>query len=158
MKHLLFALSFVAVSSSGSSYAETQTEAPTLIGGVETVTVKQAKTLYDQGAVFIDVRDTPSWSMGHIDGALNLDLETNEFLVLYLSEDLDRNTPLVFYTASPLNVRSAMAVYFANQWGYRNVYYFREGYYAWISKDYPVELKLAGKEGQGIQSGRVANR
>lgn len=120
-------------------------EAPETVIGAKTVDLQQAKSLYDQGAVFIDVRDQQSWSLGHIEGSVNLDFNASEFAVLYISPDLDRTTPIVFYTSSALNIRSAMASFFASNWGYTNVYYFREGFYSWMAADYPVELKLAGR-------------
>lgn len=135
-----------------------QAEAPTNIEGVVSVSLQQAKQLFDNGAVFVDVRDAQAWSTGHIDGAVNLDLESDEFSVLYVSEALDRKTPLVFYSSSPLNVHSAVASYMAKQWGYQNVYYFREGYYAWISEDFPVELRLAGRQGRSNEQDLVVTR
>ena len=120
-------------------------EAPVVIDGVDTVTLGEAKLLYDDGAVFIDVRDPQSWSLGHIEGAINLDFNAYEFAVLYSAESLDRETPLVFYTSSPLNSTSAIASFFATNWGYKNVFYFREGFYSWMAADLPVELKMAGR-------------
>ena len=120
-------------------------EAPLEIEGATTVGLDRAKSLYDEGAVFIDVRDRRAWSLGHIEGAVHLDFNANEFSVLYLSEDLDRATPIVFYTSSSLNIRGAMASFFATNWGYSNVYYFREGFYSWMAADMPVELKMAGR-------------
>lgn len=133
-------------------------EAPHNIEGVVSVSIQHAKQLFDSGAVFVDVRDHHAWSIGHIDGAVNLDLESDEFSVLYVSESLDRKTPLVFYSSSPLTVNSAVASYMAKQWGYDNVYYFRDGYYAWISEDFPVELPLAGRQGRGNQEALVVTR
>jgi len=118
-------------------------EAPLDVDGAETVGLEKAHQLYKEGAVFIDVRDSRDWSVGHIDGAVHLDFSTNEFSVLYVSEDLDRDTPVVFYTSSPLNIRSAMATFFAANWGYKKVYYFREGFYSWMAADYPVDLKYS---------------
>ena len=120
-------------------------EAPDTVFGAKTVSLDQAKKLFDDGAVFIDVRDPQSWSLGHIEGSVNLNFNASEFAVLYISKELDRTTPIVFYTSSALNVSSAMASFFASNWGYKNVYYFREGYYSWIAADFPVELKLAGR-------------
>lgn len=121
----------------------TLAEAPLDVDGAETVGLEKAHQLYKEGAVFIDVRDSRDWSVGHIDGAVHLDFSTNEFSVLYVSEDLDRDTPVVFYTSSPLNIRSAMATFFAANWGYKKVYYFREGFYSWMAADYPVDLKYS---------------
>lgn len=121
-------------------------EAPMEIDGAKTVNLVEAKALHEDGAVFIDVRAREDWSLGHVSGAVHLDFNADEFAVLYLSEDLDRSTPIVFYTSSALNIRSAMASFFASNWGYSNVYYFRDGYYSWMAADYPVELKLAKRE------------
>ena len=118
-------------------------EAPLDVDGAETVGLKDAHRLYEEGAVFIDVRDAQAWASGHIEGAVHLDFSTNEFSVLYVSEDLDRETPVVFYTSSPLNIRSAMATFFAANWGYTKVYYFRDGFYSWMAADYPVDLKYS---------------
>lgn len=120
-------------------------EAPSDVDGARTVDLAQAKLLFDQGAVFIDVRDPQSWSLGHIEGSVNLDFNASEFALLYVTKELDRTTPIVFYTSSPLNVSSAMASFFASKWGYTNVHYFREGFYSWMAADFPVELKLAGR-------------
>lgn len=122
-------------------------EAPLEIEGATTVGLDKAKGLYDEGAVFIDVRDRQSWTLGHIEGSVNLDFNHNEFSVLYISEDLDRSTPIVFYTSSSLNIRSAMASFFASNWGYTNIYYFRDGYYSWMAADMPVTLKMASRSG-----------
>ncbi|HVL01119.1 MAG TPA: rhodanese-like domain-containing protein [Dongiaceae bacterium] len=123
-------------------------EAPDTVLGAKTVTLDQAKSLFDEGAVFIDVRDPQAWNLGHIEGSVNLDFNASEFAVLYISKELDRKTPIVFYTNSPLEVRSAMASFFASNWGYTNVYYFREGFYSWMAADFPVELKMAGRSVQ----------
>jgi len=118
-------------------------EAPMSVDGAETVGLKRAHQLYQDGAVFIDVRDGQDWTAGHINGAVHLDFSTNEFSVLYASDNLDRDTPVVFYTSSPLNIRSAMATFFAANWGYKKVYYFRDGFYSWMAADYPVDLKYS---------------
>jgi len=135
---------FAVLVVSFSAYAE----APDNVFGAKTVNLAQAKKLFDDGAVFIDVRDPQSWSLGHIEGSVNLNFNANEFAVLYVSKDLDRTTPIVFYTSSALNVSSAMASFFASNWGYTNVYYFRDGYYSWMAADYPVELRMAGRSVQ----------
>ena len=141
----VFKLLLVAVSLFFSTYMFADLEAPSEIDGVDTVTLGEAKLLYDDGAVFIDVRDAQSWSLGHIEGAINLDFNAYEFAVLYSAESLDRETPIVFYTSSPLNSTSAIASFFATNWGYKNVFYFREGFYSWMAADLPVELKMAGR-------------
>lgn len=120
-------------------------EAPQEVVGATTVNLEEARALYDAGAVFVDVRTESSWAHGHIDGAVNLDFNEDEFVILYVSEALDKNTPIVFYCDSPLVSASATASFFAASWGYDNVYYFRDGFYSWLASDYPVELNIASR-------------
>ena len=120
-------------------------EAPAEISGVKTVDAAAAKALYQQGAVFIDVRDKFSWSTGHISGSVNLDFNDDAFIILYVSDELDKNTPLVFYCDSALEPNAAMASYFAASWGYKQVYYFRDGYYSWLAADFPIEYQVASQ-------------
>jgi rhodanese-related sulfurtransferase len=132
---VLFFLRFTSV------YAE----APAEISGVKTVDAVAAKTLYQQGAVFIDVRDKFSWNSGHILGSVNLDFNDDAFIILYVSDELDKDTPLVFYCDSALEPNAAMASFFAASWGYKQVYFFRDGYYAWLAADFPVEYQVASQ-------------
>ena len=120
-------------------------EAPLEISGAKTVSLFVAKQLYDDGAVFIDVREAADWSVGHIMGSVNLDVGDTEFTILYVSEKLNRNTPVVFYNSSPLDFKGALASQFAVNWGYKNVYFFRDGFYSWMAADLPVELKMANQ-------------
>jgi rhodanese-related sulfurtransferase len=125
--------------------AKTYAEAPEKISGVKSIDSVAAKALYQQGAVFIDVRDKFSWSAGHIAGSVNLDFNDDAFIILYVSDELDKNTPLVFYCDSALEPNAAMASFFAASWGYKQVYYFRDGYYSWLAADFPVEYQLASQ-------------
>ena len=118
-------------------------EAPADVKGAKTIDVEKANELYLSGAVFIDVREANSWQVGHIDGSVHLDFSAEEFVVLYASDALDKKTPIVFYCESPLVNSSAMASFFAAAWGYENVYYFRDGYYAWLAADYPIQTSTS---------------
>ncbi len=113
-------------------------EAPIEIKGAQTISLEEARALHEDGAVFIDVRESSSWQAGHIQGSVHLDFSEEEFVVLYASDALDRNTPIVFYCESPLVNSSAMASFFAAAWGYQKVYYFRDGFYSWLAADYPI--------------------
>lgn len=129
----------VSVFTSGVSWAES----PESIVGATTVDVSDARQLFDKGAVFIDVRDALSYNLGHIPGAVHLDFNDDVFAVLYVSESLDRRTPVVFYCDSALASAGAMASFFAANWGYENVFFFRDGYYAWMASDFPIHYQMA---------------
>ncbi len=128
-----FLSSFCFISSSHA-------EAPAEIEGVTTVSILDAYKLHKKGAIFIDVRDRESWENGHIEGALHLDFTAEEFIALYSNDALDRSTPIVFYCNSSLHNAAAMASYFAQEWGYTNVFYFRDGYYSWLAVDAPMTM------------------
>ena len=48
---------------------------PTEIAGAATVDAAAAKMLFDRGVPFVDVRGDSDWSIGHIPGAIHLDLD-----------------------------------------------------------------------------------
>lgn len=115
-------------------------QAPVAISGAKTVDVFQAKSLYDKGAVFIDVRNDTEWGIGHIDGAIHLDFQ-RDFSKLYGANGITRQTPLVIYCNSSNCLRSAYASAVTVYWGFREVYYFRSGYFSWMLEDFPVNMQ-----------------
>jgi len=112
-------------------------EAPLEIDGAMTINVYQARQLHELGAVFIDVRPSREWSWGHVDGAVHMDLARGFF---GLSQaDWPRSVPLVVYCDSEVCPASAEAVRLAVAWGYEQVFYFRQGYFAWVLADFPQQ-------------------
>lgn len=112
-------------------------EAPADVRGAMTVNVFQAKRLHELGAVFIDVRPNREWSWGHVSGAVHLDLSRDFFDLSH--HEWPRSVPLVVYCDSEVCPASAEAVRLAVGWGYEQVFYFREGYFAWLMQDFPLE-------------------
>lgn len=110
-------------------------EAPDSVAGALTVNIAQARQLHELGAIFVDVRPEREWAWGHIQGALHLDLATR-FQSL-ASADLPRHAPLVVYCDSEVCTSGALAAQMAIAWGYEQVFYFREGYFAWQLADLP---------------------
>ena len=66
------------------------------VEGATTVDVTTAKALFDRGVPFVDVRDEPSWKMGHIRGAVNLDFR-NVFSEVELSKIVSKDQDVVIY-------------------------------------------------------------
>ena len=115
-------------------------EAPINIEDVVTVNTHQAMRLHQLGALFIDVRPLDQWQWGRIDGARNLELKSG-FRQLFMPGSLDKGTPIVIYGNSTYHMRGAIASYLAALWGYKRVFFFRDGYYSWLAMDFPVMLK-----------------
>jgi len=134
LQWLLFAL-LVLVLPAQPVVADDESSATRVI----TINLEQAKRLYDLGAVFIDVRSDEQWQLGHIKDARHVSF-TRNFARLKNLEGIDRETPLVFYCGMPECKVGPYASAVSMEWGFENVFYFRQGYFAWLMQDYPVEI------------------
>lgn len=115
-------------------------EAPTDINGVITINTRQAKRLHEVGALFIDVRPRRQWLYGHVENSQNLDLRGG-FRELINPGVLSKDMPIVIYGNSSYHMRGAIGSYLAALWGYKRVFFLRDGYFTWLAMDFPVTLK-----------------
>jgi len=111
---------------------------PESVDGAVTVSVEQAKALYDQGVAFIDVRNPRLYVREHIPGAHHLDLK-HGFSEPALAAVVGREIPLVIYCSGVKCRRSYRASEMAASWGFEKVHYFRGGIVDWKNAGYPVE-------------------
>lgn len=132
-KRILLTLSIFAFST--GAMAETS---PMAVQGATTVNAEQAKTMFDDGALFVDVRKQTDWDAGRIPDALHLDIKSalNKDALL---EETSLDDKIVFYCNGHSCLRSSAASALAVSWGFKNVYYFRDGIPAWKNAGYPVE-------------------
>lgn len=94
----------------------------------------EVKPLYEQGAVFVDVRTPSEWNDGHLSRALHLPLDQlNERATTLLP---DRNTPIVIYCRS--GRRSDIAASTLRSLGYSQVVAMRGGLSDLARAGYPV--------------------
>ncbi len=136
MKYLIKATVILFVGLfSVSAYAETS---PETVAGATTVTPQVAKTMFDDGAIFIDVRSQTDWDAGRIPDAIHLNVKS-ALSKEALLEEVSLEDPLVFYCNGHACMRSSKAAGMAVTWGFKNVYYFRDGLPAWKTAGYPVE-------------------
>jgi adenylate cyclase len=112
---------------------------PTEIAGATTVDAAAAKTLFDRGVPFVDVRIDEDWSLGHIPAAVHLDLD-DEFDETSLGAVVGKDQEVVIYCMGPRCLRSSEACTKAVSWGFTQVFYFREGFPAWKAAGYPFEV------------------
>jgi len=111
---------------------------PTAIAGATLVDASQAKSLFDDGAAFIDVRKPSDWDAGRVPGAIHLELKkvyTEESLM----DEVDKDEKIVIYCNGHKCLRSAKATVKAVEWGFSEVYYFRDGLPGWKAAGYSVE-------------------
>ena len=113
-------------------------ESPVSVDGATTVDAHQAKSLYDQGVQFVDVRTPELWEASHIPGAHFMDLFSafSEENLLKIAAKTDE---VVMYCAGPSCKRSSKACVKAVSWGYKKVYYFRGGFPEWQAAGYPTD-------------------
>ena len=111
---------------------------PINVGGAVTVDAKQAKSLFDRGVVFVDVRNDKDYTAGRIPDAVHIELK-KAFNKDSLGKHAKPTDVVVFYCNGHSCLRSSRAAEQAVSWGYSRVHYFRDGFPAWKSAGYPVE-------------------
>lgn len=135
-KTVIFALA-TALLSITSSFAG-DAVSPMTIDGAKTVTTEEAKKLFDDGVLFIDVRKDKDWNAGRVSDAVQLNVKTN-FTEQNMAAELKKDEPAVIYCNGEKCMRSSKATKMAVGWGYTNLYYYRDGFPAWKKAGYPVE-------------------
>jgi rhodanese-related sulfurtransferase len=106
---------------------------------VMTVSLEEAKRLWDLGAVFVDVRSDAEWQLGRIRNARHVNFRKN-FAKLKTLDGINSETPLVFYCSMPECKSGPYASAVSMEWGFKNVFYFPRGYFAWMLQDYPIDM------------------
>lgn len=130
-------VSALLVSLSVSVFAAKK-ESPTQVSGAVTVNASTAKTMFDQGVLFVDVRKNKDWDAGRIPGAKHLELK-KIFSEASLAGLVKKSDKFVLYCNGPKCMRSSKASKKAVGWGFKKVHYFRDGIPAWKKAKYPVE-------------------
>jgi len=108
------------------------------VDGATTIDHKQAKTLYDHGVKFVDVRAAKDFGRGHVPRAFNLDAAT-ELSRDTLSRIVGKDEEFVLSCHGKTCTDSTYASAKAVMWGFKRVYYFSAGFPAWEEAGYPVE-------------------
>lgn len=130
-----------------------------LLTSVMTVSLQEAKRLWDLGAVFIDVRSDEEWHLGRIKNARHVNFRKN-FAKLKTLDGINSETPLVFYCAMPECKTGPYASAVSMEWGFKNVFYFPRGYFAWMMQDYPIDMEsqLSPFKGEVVQIRKAVPR
>jgi len=141
MRHLLIAAGLFLITAfptSVFSSSELVKATPTEVPGATTVDAQQAKDLFDREAAFIDLRKENMWDSGRIPGAIWLDFK-KDFSKDSIEAEVGKDEQVVFYCSGVRCPRSSKAAAKAVNWGYNQVYYFRDGFPAWKKAGYPEE-------------------
>ncbi len=99
MKQVRLVVSLAVLALSLASVADAQ-ESPLNVEGATTIQAAKAKTLFDRGVPFVDVRDDDLFKAAHIPKATHLDLYTafNEANLLKVSA---KDQEVVIYCSGP---------------------------------------------------------
>ena len=136
LRYILFTVSLILLPVSGT-YAAKKIS-PETVPGATTVSTAEAKRLFDQGAIFLDVRSSRDWEAGRIPGSKHLELK-KVYNQETLAQIANPEQKIVIYCNSTGCMRSSKACAKAVEWGYRKIYYYRLGYPDWQSNGYAIE-------------------
>jgi TolB-like protein/rhodanese-related sulfurtransferase len=108
------------------------------VEGATRIDAATAKSLHERGVVFVDVRDSGNFGIGHVPAAHNLDLNAalNEE---NLSRLVAKDEEVVLNCFGEHCPYAAYASAKAVLWGFTQVYYFAGGFPEWKDAGYPVE-------------------
>ncbi|WP_421783860.1 rhodanese-like domain-containing protein [Kiloniella litopenaei] len=111
---------------------------PTDVPGATTVNTAEAKALFDEGVYFVDVRKDSDWEAGRVPDAIHIELK-KVFSDETLTAEVEKDAKVVIYCNGEKCLRSSQAAAKAVEWGFSNVYYYRDGFPAWKAAGNPVE-------------------
>lgn len=113
-------------------------ESPATVEGATTVDTAKASELFDAEVAFVDARKDSDWDAGRIPGAIHLDVK-KALTPESLEAEVKKDEPVVFYCNGHKCMRSSKASAMAVSWGWKKVYYYRDGFPAWKAAGNPVE-------------------
>ena len=111
---------------------------PMVVEGAKTVSASEAKALFDEGIAFVDVRKNSDWEAGRIPDAIHIELK-KVYSAETLGAEVGKDEKVVIYCNGEKCMRSSQAAQKAVEWGFSQVFYFRDGFPAWKAAGYAVE-------------------
>jgi len=126
------AIGFVPMSQAGDKVS------PETVNGATTVDAAKAKSLFDKGVIFLDVRKDKDWAAGRVPDAIHIELK-KKLNADSMSKQIKKDQQVVIYCNGSKCMRSSKASAKAVGWGFTKVFYFRDGFPAWKAAGYPVE-------------------
>lgn len=103
------------------------------------LTITDAENLWRKpGSVFLDVRSSPDYDFGHIQGAVSLPLEELEARLPGMKPQLDRAEAIVVYCKNSDCGKSYWSALHLRKQGLRQVHIYPNGWYEWCQYKLPV--------------------
>ncbi|MCD6258392.1 MAG: rhodanese-like domain-containing protein [Helicobacteraceae bacterium] len=107
--------------------------------GITPVSTLEVKKLFNEGAHFYDARREAHFKEGRIKGAkpVVFDASKAQYTVLNLPEN--KKAKLVFYCYGESCANSYEAALAVRNYGYKNIYWYADGFNDWHKSGYPIE-------------------
>ncbi len=135
MNHLIRVLiSSVLIAIVASCGSQNTTEIP--INNVDVDTARDLVT-QDETVIVLDVRTPEEYAMGHIEGALNINIAEVDFPERVSKLDRDK-TYIVHCSANVKNGRSAKSLEIMSSFGFDKLLNMEGGIVAWEQSGYPL--------------------
>ena len=115
---------------------QAEEEQVTAVDKIEVTDAKEYVARHDN-AIIMDVRTPVEYDMSHITGALNANVQDDDFESMVAGLDKDK-TYLVHCTKNPADGRSSRALETLQQMGFKNLYSLEGGYVAWKEAELPL--------------------
>jgi len=115
---------------------QAEEEQVTAVDKIKVTAAKEYVAGHDN-AIIMDVRTPAEYDMSHITGALNVNVQDDDFESMVAGLDKDK-TYLVHCTKNPVGGRSSRALETLQQMGFKNLYSLEGGYIAWQEAELPL--------------------
>lgn len=123
-----------------STSAFSKGPSPESTPGAKTVNAAEAKELWKNGGTFIDTRKDSDWEAGRVPGALHINIKKpEEFNAEHILQYIGINDPVVSYCNAQKCHRAYKGAKKLVEFGFTNVYYYRDGFPSWKNAGYPYE-------------------
>jgi len=138
MKHTISRLSgcFFLVVALSVTAAQANDATENVVAKIEVAAAKDYVAQHDN-AVIMDVRTPAEFKLSHITGAINVNVQNDDFESMVANLDKDK-TYVVHCTMNPANGRSSRALKTLQSLGFKNLYSLEGGYVAWKEAELPL--------------------
>lgn len=110
--------------------------------GITPVSTHEAKKLFDAGAHFYDARREAHFKEGRVKGAKPVVFDASKAQYTVLSLPKDKEAKLIFYCYGESCANSYEAALAVRKYGYKNIYWYADGFNDWHRSGYPIQGKI----------------
>jgi rhodanese-related sulfurtransferase len=104
---------------------------------IRSITTEQARTLFNEGILFVDARELIEYEDGHIPGAL----PSEDFMDLTMTIEAfqGKSKPIVAYCDGGECAKSEDLAYDLQENGFSTIYIFLDGWSEWNEQGFEIE-------------------